>query len=237
MEPSNKKKDVREIPVDAQVRIMNLKILMKQKYGDKQVNLARALLRQPDYVSRLLKGTKLLSGDMAREFERLLELPKYYLDGQRIEDDEDYVNAVDHDRSGTGFVPLIPWDKVVSTVDVSRPYKENFATDWLPCPKRDCGRYTFALRVAGQANEGPGRYTYREGDIIFVDPEIEGKNGARIITELPDSSEISLRQLIFEGKSRYLKTLNPSWPDSITKVAKVISYGVVIGKWVDESNP
>lgn len=61
-------------------RITNLKRLMKDQYGGKQSALAAKLARQADYISRLFTGRTRLSGDLAREFEKLLGVPKYSLD-------------------------------------------------------------------------------------------------------------------------------------------------------------
>ena len=65
---------------DHTIRITNLRAIANLRFGGKQAALASHLQRQPDYISRLFRGTKKLGADLAREFERLLELPKFALD-------------------------------------------------------------------------------------------------------------------------------------------------------------
>jgi len=65
---------------DNTIRINNLRAITATRFRGKQSALAAHLQRQPDYISRLFLGKKNLGGDLAREFERLLDLPKFSLD-------------------------------------------------------------------------------------------------------------------------------------------------------------
>lgn len=67
---------------ESPTRVALLKQHMHDKYEGKQNLLALKLERQADYISRLFTGKTRLSGDLAREFELLLGLPKYWLDGE-----------------------------------------------------------------------------------------------------------------------------------------------------------
>lgn len=64
-------------------RVAALKVIAAARFGGKQVALAEALQRQPDYISRLFNGGKLLDDGLAREFERLLGLPAMALEGEQ----------------------------------------------------------------------------------------------------------------------------------------------------------
>jgi transcriptional regulator with XRE-family HTH domain len=67
---------------ESPVRISRLQTLIDGQRFKTQASLAGALGVQPDYLSRMFKGKKALSGDMAREYENKLGLPKYWLDGE-----------------------------------------------------------------------------------------------------------------------------------------------------------
>lgn len=67
---------------ESPTRVALLMRHMNEKYEGKQKLIAQRLGRQPDYLSRLFTGKTRLSGDLAREFEGLLDLPKYWLDGE-----------------------------------------------------------------------------------------------------------------------------------------------------------
>ena len=66
---------------ESPTRVALLMQHMNEAYEGKQKLIAQKLERQADYISRLLTGKTRLSGDLAREFEVLLDLPKYWLDG------------------------------------------------------------------------------------------------------------------------------------------------------------
>lgn len=65
---------------DNTIRINNLRAITVERFNGKQSALAAHLQRQPDYISRLFVGKKKLGSELAREFEKLLDIPKYSLD-------------------------------------------------------------------------------------------------------------------------------------------------------------
>jgi hypothetical protein len=65
-------------------RVAALRQIAADRFEGKQSGLADALQRQPDYISRLFSGAKLLDDGLAREFERLLGLPSMALEGGQL---------------------------------------------------------------------------------------------------------------------------------------------------------
>lgn len=132
-------------------------------------------------------------------------------------------------------VPLISWVRAGEWCAAEDPHAPGDADDWIPAPRR-MGARAFALRVRGESMRNPhGRPSYEDGDIIFVDPDIEAKHRDRVIVRLDGQKEATFKQLIIEGDRRYLKALNPSWPEPIIEVAEEATIcGVVMGKWVPE---
>lgn len=138
--------------------------------------------------------------------------------------------------SSTGYdVPIISWVAAGTWSIISDPYEPGVASEWLPCPKNHSAS-TFALRVRGVSMENiGGKHSYSDGDVIFVDPAKHYENGSRVIVRLDDRKEAAFKQLVIEGDHKYLKALNPAWPEKIIEInSNATICGVVIGKWIDE---
>lgn len=134
-----------------------------------------------------------------------------------------------------GNVPVISWVAAGAWSVVSDPYEPGVASEWMSCPKRH-SPHTFALRVRGVSMENPGgKYSYPDGAVIFVDPDQRPENGSRVIVRLDDSKEATFKQLVMEGDKKYLKALNPAWPEKIIEInGNATICGVVIGTWIDD---
>lgn len=134
-----------------------------------------------------------------------------------------------------GGVPLISWVQAGAWSDVVDNFAPGQAEEWLPSP-RALSSSAFALRVRGESMKNPhGKPSYDAGDIIYVDPKIQAKHGDRVVVRLDDSNEATFKQLIIEGEKRYLKALNPAWPEPIIEInGNATICGVVMGRWVPE---
>lgn len=101
---------------------------------------------------------------------------------------------------------------------------------WLECPKKRHGLRTFASKVSGESMEPE----YKDGDVIYVDPDAAASHGKDVIAHLIERNAIAFKRLVVESDRLYLKPLNPNWPDkfiSITTDDRII--GVVVGKYTD----
>ena len=128
------------------------------------------------------------------------------------------------------LAPLISWVKAGSFHEPMDQYSVGDAEDWYPLPKK-AGPRTFALRVRGVSMEP----RYREGDIIFVDPDAEARHGHRVVVRLEGDKEATFKELVIEGDRSFLKALNPAWPDPLIQITDDATIcGVVIGKWTPE---
>lgn len=129
-------------------------------------------------------------------------------------------------------VPLISWVQAGNWNDAEDPYSVGDAEDWLPCPT-SCGPRTYCLRVSGLSQYNPnGEVSYREGDIIFIDPDLDPMPGDDVIVRLEDEGKTTFKQYIEENGERYLRARNPTWPNPIIPVnSTAIFCGVVIGSW------
>jgi SOS-response transcriptional repressor LexA len=128
------------------------------------------------------------------------------------------------------YVPLISWTQVSALESAIQTLRAEDAKDWMPKPNDSSDR-TFALPVIGEAME-PG---YQHGDILFVDPDIEPTDGRDVLVRFEEHDDVVLRRVMHEGRSRYLKPINPSLPGKVIETATDSSariLGVVVGKWV-----
>lgn len=130
-----------------------------------------------------------------------------------------------------GLIPLISWVQAGAWSEVVDQYAVGDAEQWLPCPAQHSPR-TFALRVRGESMFDPhGRRSFREGDVVYVDPDRQAENGSLVIAKLTDSQEATFKQLVIEDGARYLKALNPAWPERMMPInGNCIIVGVVFSK-------
>jgi SOS-response transcriptional repressor LexA len=214
------------------IRRARLAELIRDSYAGSQAKFIAKTGENQSEVSGLLSGKKSFGEKKARKIEREAELMPGWLD---VGPGQPGPTNVTPGPDLRGDVPVVSWVTAGHWFDVSDPYEPGIAADWRPCPKSHSPR-TFALRVRGVSMENPGgKFSYSDGDIIFVDPERHYENGSRVIVRLEMDKEATFKQLVIEGEHMYLKALNPSWPEKIIEInGNATICGVVIGKWTDE---
>lgn len=130
-------------------------------------------------------------------------------------------------RSIHGEVPKISWVKAGELCDVVDFLEPGDAVDWLICPVKH-GARTFALQVDGPSMDTGDAEGYPDGYDIFVDPDIEPKNGDDVVVRTP-SGKATFKRLQITNEGNLLIALNPDWPNRIIPVPEgTIICGVVI---------
>lgn len=128
-------------------------------------------------------------------------------------------------------VPVLAWSDVSRWMEDMSSFSAADAENWAPCPIEH-GPRTFIVRVLGESMSSPHTArSFRPGDFIYVDPDRAPRAGSFVVAQLHQESEPVLRELVFEAQHRYLKALNPNWPEQIFKLTqqdKIL--GVVIFK-------
>lgn len=125
-------------------------------------------------------------------------------------------------------VPLISWVQAGNWQEINL-YQPVETYYYCPVPHSE---HTFALKVRGASMENPhSRKSFFDGDIIFVDPEKCADHNSLVVVKLDESNEATFKQLIIEGEERYLKALNPAWPEQMIKInGNATICGVVIAR-------
>lgn len=214
----------------------NVGELMRQRgvsYGD----VARALGTDPQAIHFLVKKdsqwSKYAPG-LASYFGVTLQSLLFNEDSPKVTEPlAPYVakeTNTSHESQAFRMAPVISWIQAGNWCDANDPFVPGDAEEWLPVPGK-ASLNTYALRVRGISMEPE----YQDGDVIFVDPNREPEHGKHVVVRLDNQNEATFKQLIREGDKRYLKPLNPDWPEKIIPVsADSTICGVVIGKWVDK---
>ena len=123
-----------------------------------------------------------------------------------------------------GYCPLISWIQAGAWCGVIDNFQPGDAESWHPCPVSH-GPRTYVLKVRGISMEPK----FQEGQLIFVDPDKDPVNRSYVIAKIDDENEATFKQYIIEGNKRYLKALNPAWPDRMFEISENIRIcGVVI---------
>ncbi len=108
-------------------------------------------------------------------------------------------------------LPLVSWVQAGNWSEIKNlPHAE---IEYYLCPV-NCSKRAFVLKVQGASMEP--RFNQREH--IFVDPEAQPENGSYVVARLDDENQATFKQLIIEGDKKYLKAINPDWPDKFIEI-------------------
>ena len=188
--------------------------------------LARRAGVSVSYLSHIRVGRPYPSGNprrvgdrLAARLERAMGRPLGWMDETHVPPDA----RAERRPAGRGY-PLISW---VQAGDWTDAPEHPAAEARLPCPV-DCGPDTFVLRVAGESMAP----RFQDGEFIFVDPDPPPEHGSYVVVRRADgTAAATFKQLIEEDGRRYLKAVNPDWPDRIVEAdAQAVVCGTVVFK-------
>ncbi len=218
------------------IRLQNLELLIAE--AGSAAKLARIVGTNSSYLSQVRnqmptkKGTPRAFGDdLAIKLECGMGKPEGWMDElhERTLQQQPAVAPETNTHPGPdirGLYPLISWVQAGDWSEISEGYAPPYDSELLPCPVR-CSEETFVLRVRGVSMEP----RFHEGDLIFVDPNVDALNGKYVVVQLEEPNEATFKQLVIEGDRQYLKALNPDWPNRIIEVNKAATIcGVVVFK-------
>jgi SOS-response transcriptional repressor LexA len=124
-------------------------------------------------------------------------------------------------------LPLISWVQAGSWCEAIDNFQPGDADTWLECPVRT-GPRAYCLEVVGHSMYVPDGSGYAEGEIIFVDPDLEPTHGSDVIVRSASGS-VTFKRLQSTQDGMYLLALNPAWPERIIHATEdTIFCGVVV---------
>lgn len=109
-------------------------------------------------------------------------------------------------------LPLLSWSEAAEPVDISKMTLSE-KIECVPHIFTDQPHW-YALRVQGDSMTAPSgnSKSFQAGDIIIVDPDKTAAHGSYVIALLPKAKEVTFKQYVVDGGTRYLKPLNPQYP-------------------------
>ena len=124
------------------------------------------------------------------------------------------------------LVPLISWVQAGNWSEVIDNFQPGDADEFYPCPEKH-SKSTFALTVIGESMAT----SFVPGEIIYIDPEVSPESGSYVVVR-QNGDQATFKQLMFDGEKKYLKALNPDWPNPIIEMLPdAIICGVCIGSY------
>ena len=125
-------------------------------------------------------------------------------------------------------LPLISWEEAnqyCSDRETTESFHPREVEFWIPVAPRSSDR-SFALRVPDDSMQPE----FQEGEIIIVDPTLQGKHNQFLVARMEDDDAATFKQLIIVGNRQYLKPLNSRYP-LIDVHGTLHTCGVVVSKY------
>ena len=202
------------------------------KQKDKSVSktaLANAAKVSRQAVSHWFTGaTKSLDASTLLRVASFLNVRAEWLDGQgggMVVSSDSILSNVSEVSLATSSVPLISWEKLGEWANDSHTIIENDEGYQTVMSIFDTGRNGYALRVEGDSMAP----SYRQGEIIYINPDKEAKHGMRVIAKTEFGT--TFKELVIEDGVKRLKALNPNWSPQYMQynedTCKIL--GVVVG--------
>ena len=203
-----------------QIRLKNLELLIVE--AGSAAKLADLVGTNSSYISQVRrqmttkKGTpRGIGDDLAGKLEKGMGKHEGWIDephqAEWGQSDIAGKDASAHlQRDVQSLRPVISWKQAGEWMEIVENYQPQRDEELLPCPVK-CGQDAYILRVNGVSMEPK----FHDGDLIFVDPQVDPVGGKYVIVILEESDEATFKQLIVEGGRQYLKALNPEWPNRI----------------------
>jgi SOS-response transcriptional repressor LexA len=122
-----------------------------------------------------------------------------------IEDNETDTNVTEG-PSNAGQIPLISWVKAGELCESPDNYQTGDAIDWLECPVKH-GPRSYCLQLDGDSMDDGSSDAYRDGEIIFIDPDARAEPGRDVVVRTLEN-KTTFKRLKQDSEGLYLLGLN-----------------------------
>ena len=205
------------------------------KLGVTQDELAKMVGVSQTAINKIEIGSTLKPRDILKLATKLKVSPHWLLTGENLDPVNNYVQdlslsvdeAYKQYNKSPLLVPLISWVQAGSWSEVIDNFQPGEADERYPCPEKH-SENTFALKVIGESMFPD----FIPGEIIYVDPNVKAESGSCVVIRQNGDTEATFKQLMMDGSKKYLKALNPNWPNPIIEMLPDATIcGVVIGSY------
>lgn len=206
------------------IRHANLLLVIKD-LGSQQA-LADSLGKEHAQINQWVTRRRNVGNATARAIEEIAKKPYGWMDAEHETSNVELVDLRKSDR-----VPLISWVQAGEWNDANDPFLPGDADEWPYCPVPH-SESTYALKVHGLSMFNPASPpSFNENDIIFIDPQREAINKSLVIARKQNDDKVTFKQLIIEDDVKFLRPLNPDWPEKVIQLTNdSVICGVVIAK-------
>ncbi|WP_422460282.1 MULTISPECIES: LexA family protein [unclassified Endozoicomonas] len=164
--------------------------------------------------------TRGIGSKVAREIEEVCGKPIGWLDSfhESVHDIKTLSTSADlvlagYDIETARHVPVLSWVQAGAFCDSGGPFPPVDDTTEHVAYFGRLSTSAYALAVKGDSMVSPhsGQMSFLPGCRIIVDPAREAMPGHYVIVRMPDSDEVTFKQLVKDGSTLYLKPLNPQY--------------------------
>jgi SOS-response transcriptional repressor LexA len=187
--------------MDISSRVKNL----RKKLNLTQSELAELAGTEQRSISRIELGKISAPRNINELAEALKTTPEYLQFGVGEMD-----NATVMANAGI-YLPLVSFVQAGAWSDIN---EIDISTAQLyPCPIK-CSVNSFIVKVEGESMLPE----FTPGTLLYVDPEAGYDNLSYVVARLDDENQATFKQLIIDGNKKYLKALNPDWPNKFIEI-------------------
>lgn len=106
-------------------------------------------------------------------------------------------------------IPLIEWDKINAWINNNRGQHDDIH-GWVSVDL-PLSATSFAVRIENSAFGD----TFSQNAYLVVDPSLKPQSGDYILIKANDDPNILLKEILFDGRMTYLKSVNPEFKQTI----------------------
>lgn len=182
-------------------------------------------------ISRILKGESLdpdtsTLGPIAEYFR--ITVPQLRGELALPWEEDDGIHAQQSTAAYGNMVPLISWSTAAKCcADRAQKLSDEDAEEWLPSPVT-YKPGLFALTVSGDSMDDGTDKGYRDGELIFVDPQLNAHHNDDVLAMTPDS-RVTFKRFQITPDGHMLLALNQAYPGRIQAIPDATEIcGVVV---------
>jgi len=184
--------------------------LQMEKSGIKPADMVRRIGISKSTASKWINGLTEPGGANAVKLAKLLRCNLAWLMEGKGSPDKNIELELGPDLRGQA--PLISWVQAGKWKEIDMESLRQTDTTFYQ-HTANVSDESFALRVKGDSMTSfTGGKSIPEGSVIIVDPNMQAEHGKVVVARLEENDEATLKQLVIDGGTKYLKPFNNSYP-------------------------